>query len=376
MQSEPTVALRAVAFYLPQFHPIPENDEWWGPGFTEWTNVARARPLFEGHYQPHLPADLGFYDLRNPESRQQQADLARAHNIHGFCYWHYWFNGRRILERPFTEVLASGEPRFPFMLCWANENWTRVWDGGEHHRLLVQDYSLDDDRRHIRSLFPAFEDERYIRIDGKPVFGLYRTSALPDVKRTVEVWREEAQKAGVGDLYLFRVDAHEWDRPDVATVGLDAAVEFHPDVTLQLPRQRPALPIRAFNRAFRPNNSIRHHNYFRYEDMVHAAVQRLQSPAPWTKFPGLTPMWDNSPRRANSSTVFVGSTPDLYQQWLEAIVATFRPPSSDENLIFINAWNEWAEGNHLEPDLRWGRAYLEATNAALAPAVARRHEPL
>jgi lipopolysaccharide biosynthesis protein len=358
--------LRAIAFYLPQFHPIQENDEWWGPGFTEWTNVAKAKPLFKGHYQPHLPADLGFYDLRNPESRQQQADLARANGIHGFCYWHYWFNGRRILERPFNEVLSSGEPDFPFMLCWANENWTRTWDGGEHHQLLTQNYSAEDDRHHIRSLFPAFRDPRYIRVEGKPVFGVYRTGLVPDMAKTAQLWRDEAARAGIGDLYLVRIDSLDWERPDPRTQGMDAAVEFQPDGVLGVPKQRPTLPVRMFNRYLRPGHNRRMHDFHRYDDLMRAAIERRQSPPPWTVFPGLTPAWDNSARRAVGSRVFTGSTPELYGQWLSTIVDSFAPPTPAENFIFINAWNEWAEGNHLEPDTKWGRAYLEATKAALA----------
>src|SRR5918911_547953 len=223
-----TNKVRAIAFYLPQYHPIPENDRWWGKGFTEWTNVARARPLFPGHYQPHLPADLGFYDLRLPETRMVQAELARTHGIEGFCYWHYWFNGRRLLERPFNEVLASGEPDFPFCLAWANENWTRVWNGSERDVLIGQQYNEEDDRQHIRSLLAAFRDERYIRIDGKPVFLVYRAAKIPDPLRTTEVWREEAQKAGVGDLYLCRIESFPDERTDPARLGFDAAVEFHP----------------------------------------------------------------------------------------------------------------------------------------------------
>ena len=180
---------KAIAFYLPQYHPIPENDQWWGKGFTEWRNVTRARPLYPRHYQPHLPADLGFYDLRLPEVRQAQAELAHAFGLHGFCYYHYWFNGRRVLQRPFEDVLASGEPDFPFCLCWANENWTRRWDGSDDEILLEQIYSEQDDRDHLLSLLTAFRDPRYIRIEGKPLFLVYRTSALPHPARTAEIWR-------------------------------------------------------------------------------------------------------------------------------------------------------------------------------------------
>src|SRR6266478_229140 len=188
--------IRPIAFYLPQYHTIPENDIWWGKGFTEWTNVVKARPQFKGHYQPHLPGELGFYDLRLEEVRQRQAALAREYGLYGFCYYHYWFNGRRILERPFKEVLASGKPDFPFCLCWANENWTRVWDGGGQDVLLQQHYSAEDDRQHIRWLANAFRDPRYIRIGGRPLFLVYRTELLPDPARTAAIWRNEVAKAG------------------------------------------------------------------------------------------------------------------------------------------------------------------------------------
>ena len=219
--------VRLIAFYLPQYHPIPENDEWWGKGFTEWRNVVRAKPLFKGHYQPHLPADLGFYDLRVPETREAQAELAQTHGITGFCYYHYWFNGRRVLNRPFDEVLRTGSPRLPFCLCWANENWTRRWDGANSDVLLQRRYSAEDDQAHIEHLIAAFSDDRYIKINGRPLFLVYRTISLPRPAQTAEIWRKACRAAGFPDLYLMRVES---DRKDIepATIGFDGAVEFAP----------------------------------------------------------------------------------------------------------------------------------------------------
>src|SRR5580704_8011423 len=214
---------RALAFYLPQFHPIPENDEWWGKGFTEWTNVVKAKPWFSGHYQPHVPTDLGFYDLRLPETREAQADLARQYGIYGFCYYHYWFHGRRLLERPFNEVLTTGRPDFPFCLCWANENWTRRWDGAERQILVKQTYSQQDDLEHIRWLLNAFDDRRYIRLEGKPLLLVYRAGDLPSPSRTAEAWRGEARKAGIGDIFLCSILSHSpTSRVDPALLGFDA----------------------------------------------------------------------------------------------------------------------------------------------------------
>lgn len=362
--AHPSKRLRALAFYLPQFHPIPENDEWWGRGFTEWTNVAKARPLFRGHYQPHLPADLGFYDLRLPEVRQAQTDLARGAGIEGFCYWHYWFNGRRVLERPFGEVLKSGDPNFPFALAWANENWTRVWDGGEKHVLLAQDYSHEDDRAHLRFLAEAFADPRYIRVDGRPVFLVYRLELLPDPARTAEVWRSEAQALGLGDLYLCRIESHDTRKVPPSAFGFDASIEFQPDRnSLGLPALA-SLPERIFNRALRPNAGRRRHDAYEYADMVRNASRDRD--VPYLRYPCVTPGWDNSPRRARNGRILLGSTPELFEQWLRSVVDSFEPPSPDENLVFVNAWNEWAEGNHLEPDRKWGRQYLEATRRVMA----------
>ena len=367
-------SVRLLAFYLPQFHPIPENDRWWGTGFTEWTNVAKARPLFRGHYQPHIPADLGFCDLRVPEVREAQAALAREYGISGFCYYHYWFNGKRLLNRPFDEVLRSGRPDFPFCLCWANENWTRRWDGYDQEILIGQNHSLGDDREHIRHLFSAFEDQRYIRVHGKPLFLVYRTEILPDPERTADVWREAARAAGIGDLYLVRVESHS-KHPDPRRIGFDAAVEFAPDLTVM---PFPKLHRETWGLQARVENQLRKlrvlpqayfdHNVYSYEDLV---TRSLAKPAPpYTWFRCVTPSWDNSARRAKKAIIIHNSKPDLYERWLrEMIQTTVHTFDGDERLLFVNAWNEWAEGNHLEPDQRWGRAYLEATRRAVMNGV-------
>jgi lipopolysaccharide biosynthesis protein len=213
---------RAIALYLPQFHPIPENDEWWGKGFTEWTNTAKARPRFPGHYQPHVPADLGFYDLRVPETRAQQAEMARAHGVEGFCYYHYWFAGKRILQRPFDEVVASGEPDFPFCLCWANETWSGVWHGDPRRTLIAQTYPGEEDHRaHFATLLPAFRDPRYIRVAGKPVFLIYKPLDLPDAAATLALWTRMAEEAGLPGLHFVGCTDDVTDIPPA--LGFDAS---------------------------------------------------------------------------------------------------------------------------------------------------------
>lgn len=354
--------IRPLAVYLPQFHPVPENDQWWGMGFTEWTNVAKSTARFPGHYQPQLPADLGFYDLRVPEVRQLQADMARQYGIEGFMYYHYWFNGKRILERPFNEVLESGKPDFPFCLCWANENWTRRWDGLEQEVLLKQEYNEEDDRAHLRSLAAAFADPRYIRVDGKPVFIVYKINALPDIRKTIETWRDEAHRLGIGELYLMRMDS--WGpHPDPQSIGLDAAIEFQPDWIKMPGRQYGDFKTRALNKLGLKSSPFLHDTVMSYDDVVEAMIKK-ERPS-YKLFPGITPAWDNSARRKKDATILIDSTPDKYETWLRHVINTFVPYSADENFVFINAWNEWAEGNHLEPCQRWGRKYLEATAKAL-----------
>lgn len=374
--------IRPIALYLPQFHPIPENDEWWGKGFTEWTNVVKAQPLFEGHYQPHLPADLGFYDLRLPEARIAQAELAKQYGIYGFCYYHYWFNGRRILERPFQEVFESGKPDFPFMLCWANENWTRTWDGEDKHVLLEQKYGDEDDRKHIQSLLPYFKDERYIKIDGKPVFAIYKSTALPDLKRTVEIWREEARKQGI-ELYLCRIETRTESGKSYLEDVLDASIDFQPfseDVgkynTSIITKQMEKLSYRLKRKLFsitKMEKQLRNQEPRLYEglsnidynDYVDFILNNTTYSRDYVFFPGITPSWDNTARKKENSYILRNANPSKYKEWLSFIYKEFKPTSREENLVFINAWNEWAEGNHLEPCQKWGLQYLEATKIAL-----------
>lgn len=352
---------RFLCFYLPQFYPTSYNDEWWGKGFTEWTNVVKARPRFRGHYQPHLPADLGFYDLRLPEAREAQAELAREYGIYGFCYYHYWFNGRRILERPLDEVLVSKRPQFPFSVCWANENWTRAWEGHDRKVLLEQHYSDDDDLAHIRSLIPTLQDERYIRVEGKPLLLVYRVEALPHPRHTAQIWRDEAGKAGLGDLFLVNIQSNEASAETVPSeVGFDAAVQFQPNIHWF----RGALPRRALSWAkSKVSDRIFVHSYPRLVERWKASP-----PAPYRHFECVTPMWDDSPRRQRNATVFRDSTPELYESWLRRAVERSNPDRDGRRWLFINAWNEWAEGCHLEPCQKWGRAYLEATRRVFAGA--------
>ncbi len=339
---------RALAFYLPQFHPIPENDEWWGTGFTEWTNVTKARPFFPGHYQPHVPGEFGYYDLRIPEVREAQAALAAAYGISGFVYYHYWFHGKRLLERPIDEVLASGSPDFPIAFCWANEEWTRNWDAQTGQVLMGQEFSDADDLAHIRWLATAFADDRYIKIDGRPLMLIYRPGQLPDPRRTAEIWRTEAQRLGFPDLYLCWVES--WGPPPGGpqAFGLDASVGF--------------MPLSG-DRVFAPFEGVHGHRILDYRSAYEASLQRL--PPAWKRFPSVMVGWDNTARRPHGATIFTGSTPEAYERWLRLTVESVSDVREEENYLFIVAWNEWAEGNHLEPDQRYGRAYLEATKAVL-----------
>lgn len=351
------LAARAIAFYLPQFFPIPENDEWWGPGFTEWTNVARAKKLFPGHVQPNIPGELGFYDLRVPETREAQSRLAVEAGVEAFAYWHYWFgDGDRILERPFQEVLASGEPSVSFCLAWANQTWTGAWHGA-HNRILKRQRYLgpEDDRRHFDAILPAFRDDRYLRVDDKPVFYVFRPEELPSASQFVDDWQRMAQEAGLPGLYLVaeisdllgngpRYSSHAKD-------GFDAGVYMR-------------LPVDATGLSRLRMRAVR--KFLRGPEIYHHAPD-VSLPPPGSGYqPCVYPNWDNTPRSGRRGLVVTGTTPKRFEESVKAAVRAISLDTPDqERLLWVKSWNEWAEGNHLEPDIKHGRAWLEALRSGL-----------
>jgi lipopolysaccharide biosynthesis protein len=347
--------VRLIAYYLPQYHPIPENDRWWGKGFTEWTNVTKAVPRFVGHYQPHLPGELGFYDLRLPDTLRRQAELARHYGVGGFCFHYYWFNGKRVLEAPLENLLANPDIDLPFCINWANENWTRRWDGGDKDILLAQVYTDADDLAFARALEPAIRDSRYIRIKGRPLIMLYRPGLLPDAAATLRRWRAHFTASRLGDPYFVMVLA--FDDHDPRRYGFDAAAEFPPH---RLASDAPLLTGSA--RRFAQDYDGRVHSY---DHMARTAMQI--GGTDFTMFRGVCPGWDNEPRKPNRGITFVNSTPAKYGEWLGwACRKVMQSNAPEERIVFINAWNEWAEGAHLEPDRHFGYAYLKATAEALA----------
>ena len=347
-------AVRLIAFYLPQFHPCSENDRSWGKGFTEWTNVTKAIPQFPGHNQPHLPGELGFYDLRLPETLRQQAVLARKYGIHGFCFHHYWFGGKRLLETPLNLLLKHSDIDLPFCICWANENWTRRWDGEENEVLVAQHHSPEDDIEFAKSLIPIVSDPRYIRIKDRILIILYRPGILPDAMATARRWRTFFTRVGLGDPYL--VIAQGFNDEDPHVYGFDAALEF------------PPLKLNMRMKLTNSEQTFYNSNYqglvFDYEQMIHRAMD--EPPVLYKLFRGVCPSWDNEARKPNRGTTFAFSTPDKFERWLTASCReALKQEDPSERVVFINAWNEWAEGAHLEPDRHFGYAYLQATARAL-----------
>jgi lipopolysaccharide biosynthesis protein len=348
--------IRFIAFYLPQFHPIPENDYWWGRGFTEWTNVARAKPLFRNHYQPRLPADLGFYDLRLPESRIAQAELAQQYGIEGFCYWHYWFNGKRLLEKPFEEVLRTGKPEFPFCLAWANESWSRRWLGEEKKILLKQTYSTEDDLKHIRWLMEAFTDDRYLLVNNRPLFLIYRPCDLPDPIKTTDTFRNQCVKSGIPDPFLIGIDAH-CRNFDCTEIGFDGTLKFEPQLGVLPDFMEDGF---SFTKLMRNLKLDVYSPKLKIYDYAQARALMNREKPTFTYYPSVFVGWDNTPRRGSDAIIVINSDPDKFERALTEIVENVSKKDGDHRLVFINAWNEWAEGNYLEPDLINGDSYLEA----------------
>ena len=370
---------RLISFYLPQFHPIPENDAWWGKGFTEWTNVSKSKSLFSGHHQPHLPTDLGFYDLRLPESRKAQADMAREHGIEAFCYWHYWFHGKRLIERHFEEVLSSKEPDFSFCLAWANETWSRRWLGEEKDILMPQAYSREDDLSHVRWLLPVFADPRCVKVNGRPMFLIYRPTDLPAPQRTTDLIRSECVRNGLPEPFLIGINSHCWDL-DCSTIGFDRTLLFMPQLG-NLPEfmnDEPSTTKLERNRRFGVDS-----DKLKIYDYEEALVSMLGNRSKYSHpvVPSIFVGWDNTPRRSENGIILVNSKPETFGKYLNQLVEEVQENDPDERLVFLNAWNEWAEGNHLEPDDLNGRSFLEEVkrvndplqSSASAPSSAREH---
>lgn len=378
-----SILARLIAFYLPQYHPIPENDEWWGKGFTEWTNVTKAEPLFKGHYQPRLPADLGFYDLRVPEVREAQAELARNAGIEGFCYYHYWFAGRRLLERPFNEVVASGKPDFPFCLCWANQNWSGVWYGAPNRILVEQTYPGPEDwRNHFRALRDAFLDERYMRVDGKPIFVIFRPMDIPNVAGFIREWQELALQSGLPGIHFVAHLFHHEVNWDYKSYGFDSCVIVShirvfcwsarelffgaPESDLTGDRSRHGAEK---NRSL-ARGEIRQWLWRRYRSAIgrFSSIALYRHAVPYLLagcdkgpdiYPCVIPNWDNTPRSGDRGVVLHDSNPDLFRLHLRDAIKLVDSRPDDHRLVFIKSWNEWAEGNYLEPDRKFGHDYLD-----------------
>ncbi|MGN6394313.1 MAG: glycosyltransferase WbsX family protein [Mucilaginibacter sp.] len=343
---------RVIAFYLPQFHPTPENDAFWGKGFTEWTNVGRARPLFKNHYQPRVPADLGYYDLRVPEVRAEQAQMARDCGVEGFCYWHYWFgDGKRILERPFAEVLKSGKPDLPFCLAWANETWSGIWHGETDRVLIEQKYpGKKDYEQHFLSLVEAFKDYRYIKIDGKPLFYIYRPLLIPDISLFFSVWRNLAKEHGLNDIYFVGNCQQFEQKEKILGMGFDAI-----NISRMFDIERFTKSRVKRGLLHRVLKKLRVYDYGKASEFFVGEEEKALN-----CIPTIIPGWDNSPRSGNRAYIMTNSDPGKFRQHVAKVFKVIEHKPQEQALVFLKSWNEWAEGNYMEPDLVFGHGFLDA----------------
>ncbi|WP_159656133.1 glycoside hydrolase family 99-like domain-containing protein [Vibrio atypicus] len=363
-------APKVVAFYLPQFHPFTENDEWWGKGFTEWSNVAKTIPQFEGHYQPRLPSDLGYYDLRLPEVMKEQVEMAKLHGIEAFCFHYYWFAGHRLMERPIDLYLDNSDSLdLPFCLCWANENWSRRWDGSENDILIAQEHSEDDNEAVFYDLLRHFKDQRYLTVDGKPFIVIYRPDIIPDIKGLTKLWRELAKKEGLPGLHM--VATNSFGFREYSELGFDGLVEFPPHniVAGQINSK-----LDFYNEDFQGA-------VYDYQDVVDFSLERLESQSENKEskayYPTVMTAWDNSARKPGRGNVFHGASPSKFQKWLSGCYDwSKRVHPKGGQFVFVNAWNEWAEGTYLEPDKKYGYAYLNAVRSTINEKAKKKNELL
>lgn len=358
--------VRIIAFYLPQFHPIPENNIWWGNGFTEWTNVAKAKPLFKGHYQPHLPADLGFYGLRVPETRNAQANMAREHGIEGFAYWHYWFSGKRILERPFNEVLASGQPDYPFCLAWANETWSGRWHGLSDKILIKQEYPGEADyKAHFFSVLEAFKDHRYIKVQNKPVFYILNPDQIPDYFDFIKFWNTLAKENGLEGIYFIAPSFYpERESKELLNKGYNAINSYR--LKEAFSKMKPKTLGQRFHKKLLISLKMSKkadYEVYSYADFINNFTS--EGDRNQVFFPTIYPSWDNSPRSGKRAFILENSTPEFFKQHVHRVIDCTKDKPSDLRIIFLKSWNEWAEGNYIEPDMRFGLKYLEALKSEI-----------
>ncbi|HEY4875337.1 MAG TPA: glycoside hydrolase family 99-like domain-containing protein [Puia sp.] len=357
--------IKSIALYLPQFHPIPENDEWWGKGFTEWTNVVKAKPLYKNHFQPRLPADLGFYDLRVSESREAQAQLAREYGIYGFCYWHYWFAGRRMIERPFAEMIKSGKPDFPFCISWANQTWSGTWHGLSNKKILIeQTYpGKKDHEDHFYALLAAFHDKRYIEVAGKKLVFIFRPMDIPNTLEFTSLWQNLAVKENLNGFHFVGMQmSADWNP---AAQGYNASVELGPLLHKIVDANNLNKITHRFlkkdvgdikKKYFGIPKIVSYKNYVdQYPD--HEIADH--------EYPMIYPGWDNTPRSGVDGWLFENSTPDLFKKLCVKAFAATENKKDEEKIVILKSWNEWAEGNYLEPDRKFGNQYLAAFKDAL-----------
>lgn len=354
---------RVIAFYLPQFHPIPENDLWGGSGFTEWTHTTSAKRLFRNHYQPRRPANLGFYDLRVSETRDAQARMAQENGIEGFCYWHYWFAGKRLMDRPLQEVMNSGSPKLSFCLGWANHSWVSIWKETLGQTIIKQSYpGREDVVNHFFSLLDIFRDKRYICIEDKPLFVIYRPHEIPNLTQFIDLWNSLAKKEGLPGIY-FIGHAEHFDQ-DIYNTGLDAVLKHNPGHTLYSKlglRSHSPVVYKIFSRLGLSDfyhSSILKPHVFSYEEYIRHALTPLRIST--LEYPCVVPSWDNTPRYGVHGSVLHGSSPMLFQKHLRDAIRMIENRDFEKRIIFLKSWNEWAEGNYIEPDQEFGLSYLEA----------------